>query len=147
MDENEFSEINPSHVRALITINEPAKLLTDNIELVLKYEYISNSPETFEFTLKLNEQTTIAAKSNWLTSTPVRHQYELELSPKSINEFRHYQRQFLLSGKPKKFRWDVYYYLEKDLPKGFSIDLDLALKFSKSGKYITIFEGASIDID
>ena len=143
----EFSQINPKQVRARLTINDPAKLQLHDVRLVFKFDYQFDENQAYQFILTPITQRSIAAQSNWYGSTPKRHQYDFKIAEKSVIEFSAYEQQLLHRGKPKNFRWTVFYYLEKDLPSGYVIDLDLAIKFSDDSDYLMILNGASVDVE
>jgi len=146
-DVQDFSKTVPEELQARLTINDPAQLRLDDVRLVFKFEYDFDAPQEFQFLLTPQKQSSIAKQSHWYGSSPKRHQYDFNLAEKSISEFERYQQQLLHRGKPNNFKWTVYYYLTQDLPSGYAIDLDLAIKFSKENDYLMILKGASIDID
>ena len=143
----EFSQIDPKQIRARLTINDPAKLQLHDVRLVFKFEYQFDEKQAYQFILIPISQRDIPAQSHWYGGSPIRHQYDFKIAEKSIAEFNAYQQQLLQRGKPKNFHWTVHYYLDKDLPSGYAIDLDLAIKFSNESDYLMILKGASVDIE
>lgn len=143
----QLGQIAPDQLRARITINEPAKLVLRDVRLVFQFEYLAGQEQEFQFLLTPIGQNILMPKSGWFASQLKRYQYEFKITPGSVQAFKQLQEQLLNQGKPRNFRWTVYYYLEQALPQGSAIDLDLAIKFSQQQDFLMILKGASIDID
>jgi hypothetical protein len=143
----QLGQIAPEQLRARITINDPAKLVLRDVRLVFQFEYLIGQQQEVEFLLTPLTQSMLMPSQSWFGAQVKRYQYEFKITPGSIKAFKQLQGQLLNQGKPRNFRWTVYYYLEQALPAGSAIDLDLAIKFSQQQDFLMILEAASIDID
>jgi len=145
-DQNDLLAIKPEQVRTRITISEPARLSTREVKLALKFEYKGDSEQEYLFFLEPILQKQFVEK-RWLKDDLIRHQYEFRIADNSIKEFRSYQREFLKYGKPNKYHWTVYYFLEKRPEKGEALDLDLELKLADKEDYFYLLVGAEVDVE
>ena len=147
MDEQDLLSIKPKKVKARITINEPAKLQTKNVKLVLRFEFSGEGEREYRFELDLIKYREIIDSSAWFSNALKRHQYDFKINQESIEEFKKYQREFVKFGKPSKYYWTVYYFLEQRPEKGQGINLDLELKFSDLEDYFYLLKGAELDVE
>jgi len=146
MSEHDLLMIKAKQVKARITINEPAKLKTKDVKLALRFEYPGEGEREYRFVLSLLNYSQYDDIGGWFSKSVKRHQYEFKVADESVDEFNKYKREFAKFGKPKKYYWTVYYYLEKRPEKGHPINLDLELKLSQSEAYIYLLKGAELDI-
>ena len=146
MDDKDLLSIKPQKIRARITINEPAKLKTKNVNLVLRFEFSGEGEREYGFELDLLDYREINDSGSWFSDPVKRHRYDFKVEEKSIDEFKKYQREFVKFGKPKKYYWTVYYFLENRPEKGAAISLDLELKLADNEDYFYLLKGAELDV-
>ncbi len=146
MDDKDLLSIKPSKIKARITINEPAKLSTKNVNLVLRFEFSGEGEREYRLELDLLDYKEIKDTSSWFSEPVKRHQYDFKVAEKSIAEFKKYQREFVKFGKPNKYYWTVYYFLEKRPNEGQPINLDLELKIDDKEEYFYLLKGAELDV-
>jgi hypothetical protein len=146
MNDKDLLSIKADKIRARITINQPAKLRTKNVNLVLRFEFSGEGEREYALVLDLLDYREISNSDSWFSASTKRHQYDFKVKQESISEFKKYQREFVKFGKPSKYYWTVYYYLENRPDKGQPINLDLELKFDIKEDYFYLLKGAELDV-
>ena len=147
MKNSDLLMIKAAQVKARITVDEPAKLSTKNVKLALRFEYSGEGEREYQFVLQLLNMSEKIESGFWLSNPITRHEYDFKVADNSLGEFRKYQREFVKYGKPKKYYWTVYYYLEKRPVKGEPVNLDLELKLSKADDYFYLLKGVELGVN
>ncbi len=147
MDEQDIIEINAREVRVRITLDEPAKIDARNVRLVFQFEHQNNTKSEYQYFLKLLNSSSLPAEPGLFSSKPAANQYEFRISNKSIKEFQKYQQDFIKNGKPKKYKWRVYYVLNQRITQDMKLTLDVELKFANNEAYFYLLEDAKLAVE
>jgi len=147
MNKDDITQIDPQQVRARITIDPPAELQTKEVKLALQFAFGGQTESEYLFSLDLVANEVVKDKPHWFSDEISRNRYEFIIHKDSLNDFKRYQREFRKYGKPEKYHWTVYYYLESMPAKGQPIELDLELKFSREEAYFYLLKGASVEVE
>ncbi|TQV76953.1 hypothetical protein FLL45_03100 [Aliikangiella marina] len=147
MDKDDIRTINPREILTRITVDEPTELQTRNVKLVLKFEYTGSEASEYQFLLEFLSNNTFQERQGWFGPLINKSQYEFKLAERSVSVFKKYQREFIKYGKPNKYYWTVYYYLEKRPPKTQKAHLDLELKMASEDDYFYLLKDAELTVE
>ncbi|MBV1909959.1 MAG: hypothetical protein KUG78_11600 [Kangiellaceae bacterium] len=144
-DNNDIAKIAPRDVQVRLTLDEPVKLLNDKVKLALLFDYEDKESDEYLFELTSLRPAETSVETKWLSSSISRTSYEFSLDRLAQLEFSNFQKSFSNKGKPSKYRWTVYYYLNSQQHKEARIDVEL--KLSKIEEYFYLIKDKRLEID
>jgi hypothetical protein len=145
LDNEALTSLDATEIRARISLDHPAQLTTNNVKLVLRFDYGDSREEEYEFDLIMLEQSTSTNK-RWFAEQLKRYHYDFMISERSQRAFKQYQREFTQYGKPQEYYWTVYYYLKSAKHKGDDLTLDLELKLDAEQEYFYLLKGVNLEV-
>ncbi|PHS12755.1 MAG: hypothetical protein COA86_18105 [Kangiella sp.] len=145
MDADDISAIRPSEVRVRLSVSEPVELKTKDVRLVLSFEHKDDSQSEFQYLLKYIKQSKKNSLSSFFGNEPAKSVYLFKFSKQSELEFNRYQKSFQTKGKPKRYKWTVYYYFKTRPQKGENAEIDMELKLANDDEFFYLLKGAIID--
>jgi len=147
MDNDDISAINPEEIRVRLSLTDPVELQTKDVRLVLKFEYAGKKESEFQYLLEFIDVNRQEESWGWLSAAAAKNIYQFKLSRLSQLEFNKYQKSYLKHGKPRQYKWTVYYYLKEGIAKNTSASIDMELKLSKNDSYFFLLKEAIIEIN
>ena len=144
LDSNDISAIKPDQVRVRLSVTSPVELETKNVRLVMQFDHHNGEQSEYQYLLEITDVTAIDPISSWFNSEPLKHAYVFKLSTLSQLEFNKYQTNFATNGKPKRYKWNVYYHLKVRPKEGQGITIDMELKFSDNEDYFYLLKNAAV---
>ena len=145
MDADDISAILPADVRVRLSVTEPVELQTKDVKLVLSFEHQDKTESKFQYLLKNIGQSKKQSIASFFGREQAKSVYLFRLSKESELEFNRYQKNFRNKGKPRKYRWTVYYYFKKRPQKGSNAEIDMELKLSKNEECFYLLKNAMIN--
>ena len=141
-DAQAFQHINPSELRAKISIDEPAHLKADSVDLNLALND-NKGIRTFTFPLTLLEQNKISADTGLFFSSPAKTEYIFKLASSAIESFEEVQG-IIAANSGGSFKLSVDSEFEH-LPESVNeITVSILLKLSEQSDFVTLIDEATL---
>ncbi|WP_417663846.1 hypothetical protein [Pseudidiomarina donghaiensis] len=144
-DANAFQNINPSELRAKISIDEPANVKAESVDLNLALND-NKGIRTFTLPLALLEQNKISADTGLFFSSPAKTEYVFKLASSSIESFQEVQG-IIAANSGGSFKLSVGSEFEP-LPESVNeITVSILLKLTEQSDYVTLVDEATLTFE
>lgn len=141
--ENYFLELDPSHIRTRVQLDNGFTMSIPDSSLNLQIETIQGL-EFFAFPLRHVETVTLPGTSNWFSSTPARTQYDLALTDGAIASFSNLQSA-ISERNGQNYSLDVNVSLSGEPEGADQVTMSVLLKLTEEDDYFTLIDKATLD--
>ena len=147
LDHKAIAAIAPKDIRVRLSITDPVELQTKHVRLALQFEHKDGSIPEYKYLLAILRATTEQSGGGWFSRSELKHVYEFKLNHLSQLEFNKFQKHFVAKGKPKRYKWTVYYHLKNRDGKEKDMKIDVELKLSNVDDYFFLLRNAPVSIN